>query len=214
MIDPTAQPAASSARATKAPWRDLPILIIILAGLVHFIRGAEVDGLVFVTLGVALVIASLRDRYGAAREPRPVPSEPPAEPLGPLWISLAVLICVAYGLVVGQWRLAGPAMIMAVVVPGLLFVPLAWRVRRKGESAGSGKWVWAAVMSGLCLWELNSFLYQPTASETSYDHPTLSTILNPLFQSAAGRSVLLIVWLGIGLWLARRFFITPRHEEE
>src|SRR2546423_13903021 len=108
----------------NAPWRDLPILIAIIAGLVHFVRGAEVDGLVFVALGVALIIASLRDRHGTPRGRRPVTAEPPAEPLGPLWISLAVLICVAYGLVVGQWSLAGPAMIMAVVLPGLLFVPL------------------------------------------------------------------------------------------
>jgi hypothetical protein len=214
VIDPEAQPAGSGTRATKAPWRDLPILIVIIAGLVHFIRGAEVDGLVFVTLGVALTIASLRDRHGTPRERRPVTVEPPAEPLGPLWISLAVLICVAYGLVVGQWSLAGPAMIMAVLLPGLLFVPLAWRVRRKGESAGSGKWIWAAVLSGLCLWELNSFLYQPTAGSDSYDHPTLSAVLNPWFQSAAVRAILLTVWLGVGLWLARRFFVTPREEEE
>jgi len=95
----------------------------------------------------------------------------------------------------------------------LLFFPLAWRIRRKGEPAGSGKWVWAAVMSGLCLWELNSFLNEPNAQTDSYDHPTVSAILNPLFQSAGVRAVVLTAWLGIGLWLARRFFVAPRAED-
>ena len=202
MIDPELAPARTRKRP---PWRDLPILIIIIAGLFHFGRGAEVDGLVFVIIGIALVVAELRDR----RE-----TPPPREAsLDKRWILLGALLCLGYGLLVGRWALASAQVILAVAVPGLLILPLAWRVGPPGENrAPRTKWVWAGVMILVCLWELISFLSQPDPQTDSYDHPTLSAILNPMFQHESFRVVVLTVWLAIGFWLARR--LSTAGEEE
>jgi hypothetical protein len=210
VIDPDARTAARADADRRPLWRDLPILIIIIAGLFHLGRGAEVDGLVFVTIGVALVISELRDRSSP-----PVRREVEHESLGLSWILLGALVCVGYGVLVGRWAPASATVVLAVSVPGLLILPLAWRVGPVGRVAGPGRagWVWAVVMMLVCLWELISFLSQPDPSTDSYDHPTLSAILNPLFGSATVRSVVLIAWLAIGLWLARRLFSTPREGE-
>ncbi len=203
MIDPDVAPAPT---ARRLPWRDLPILIMIIAGLFHFGRGAEVDGLVFVTIGITLVVAELRDR----REVLPRR----AEPLGRQWILLGALLCLGYGLLVGQWALASAPVIIAVAIPGLLILPLAWRVGPpRANRAPRTKWVWAGVMILVCLWELISFLSQPDPQTDSYDHPTLSAILNPMFQHEPFRVVVLIAWLAIGFWLARRLSVVPSEEE-
>jgi len=182
-------------------------MIIIIAGLFHFGRGAEVDGLIFVTIGIALVVAELRDR----RETPP----PRTVPLDRWWILLGALLCLGYGSLVGQWELASAEVILAVAIPGLVVLPLAWRVGPVGEhqhQAPRTKWVWAGVMVLVCLWELISFLAQPDPRTDSYDHPTLSAILNPMFQNEPFRVVVLTVWLAIGFWLARRLS-TVREEE-
>ncbi len=203
MIDPDVAPTPTGRRL---PWRDLPILIIIIAGLFHFGRGAEVDGLVFVTIGIALVVAEFRDRHEVP--PRK------AAPLGKQWILLGALLCLGYGLLVGQWALASAEVILAVAIPGLLILPLAWRVGPSGENRPSRtKWVWAGVMVLVCLWELISFLSQPDAQTDSYDHPTLSAILNPMFQHEPFRVVVLIAWLAIGFWLARRLSAAVSEEK-
>lgn len=220
MIDPevrAAVPAEVSRQSRKlrkpgkAPWRDLPILIILIAGLFHLGRGAEVDGLVFVTIGVALVIAELRDRSSP-----PTPRTAGREPLGGMWIFLGALLCLGYGWLVGRWAPASAGAVLAICVPGLLILPLAWRVgpTRAAARPGPARWLWAGVMVLVCLWELISFLSQPDPRTDNYDHPTLSAILNPAFGSVTVRSVLLVVWLGIGLWLARRLFSPPRKEEQ
>jgi hypothetical protein len=202
VIDPD---VAQAPTGRRPPWRDLPILIIVIAGLFHFGRGAEVDGLVFVTVGMALVVAELRDR----RETPP----PKAPPLDKRWILLGALLCLGYGLLVGRWALASAEVILAVAVPGLLILPLAWRVGPPGErGAPRTKWLWAGVMVLICLWELISFLSQPDAQTDSYDHPTLSAILNPMFGHEPFRVVVLTAWLAIGFWLARR--LSTAHEEE
>jgi hypothetical protein len=206
VIEPEATRAP--APAGKRPvWRDLPIAIIIIAGLFHLGRGAEVDGVVFVTIGVALVIAERRERPA----PRPLVRR---EPLSTQWIVVGVLLCAGYGLLVGGWDLASAPVVLAVAIPGLLILPLAWRVGppRRGERPGPKKWLWAGVMVLVCLWELISFLSQPDPRTDSYDHPTLSAILNPMFGSPTIRTVVLMVWLAIGLWLARRL-TAPREDE-
>ena len=211
MIDPEAT-RAQAAAGKRPVWRDLPILIIIIAGLVHLGRGAEVDGLVFVTIGVALIVAELRDRPA---QPRAASRRQP-EPLGTQWILLGAVLCLGYGVLVGGWGVGSAPVILAVAVPGLLILPLAWRVGSPSQTAkpGPAKWAWAGVMVLVCLWELFSFLSQPDPQTDSYDHPTLSAILNPLFGSATVRTIVLIGWLAIGMWLAHRLASSAAREDE
>ncbi|HEX7266421.1 MAG TPA: hypothetical protein VF256_03240, partial [Streptosporangiaceae bacterium] len=55
-----------------------------------------------------------------------------------------------------------------------------------------------------CLWELLSLLEQPTLTTSSYAHPTISTLTDPVLGSWAGRSAVLAGWLGLGWFLAER----------
>jgi hypothetical protein len=49
------------------------------------------------------------------------------------------------------------------------------------------------------VWELQAFLQRPRR-----DHPTLSSLSNDLFRSPSSRAVALLLWLALGVWLARR----------
>jgi hypothetical protein len=209
VIDPDARTSVPARVDRKPLWRDLPILIAIIAGLFHFGRGVPVDGFVFVTIGIGLVIFELRDRYTP-----PELITRTVEPLSTSWFLLGAVVCLAYGAIVGQWNPASPGMIIAIVLPGLLILPLAWRVGppHPAGGAGRGKWVWAGVLVLVCLWELISFLSQSDPQVDNYDHPTLSAIVNPLFSFSAVRMVVLVVWLAIGLWLARRLSGRPKED--
>ncbi|HEV2777767.1 MAG TPA: hypothetical protein VGX25_00045 [Actinophytocola sp.] len=210
MIDPEVGSAAV-ARVGPPLWRDLPILIMLVAGLVHFARGAPVDGVIFVSIALGLMVAGLRDRGDPrprSRRERGVGSgERPA--VG--WVLLAAVGCVGYGVMVGGWVPASVPVKVAVALPGLAILPLAWRVGSASTAPrpGAGRWVWAAVMVAVCLWELNSFLRQPDPRTASYDHPTLSVVLTPLFEAREVRSALLVGWLAVGLWLAWRLLTPP-----
>jgi hypothetical protein len=62
-----------------------------------------------------------------------------------------------------------------------------------------GAWVWGALAGAMGLWELQAFLQDPRR-----DHPTLSSLSNDLFRSPSSRAVALLLWLALGVWLARR----------
>jgi hypothetical protein len=49
------------------------------------------------------------------------------------------------------------------------------------------------------LWELGAFLQRPRR-----DHPTLSSLSNELFRSPSSRGFAVLLWLALGVWLARR----------
>jgi hypothetical protein len=205
VIDPQARPEVVI--HTRPVWWDLPIPIAIIIGLVHFFRGAIADGVVFVSIGLALAVAGIRDR----RKPAPPATLAPRRPPGLRWLALGAVGCLGYGVLVGQWAPGSVPAMLAVIVPGVLILPLAWRVGPVSGAPrpGAGRWAWGVVVVLACLWELNSFLRQPDPRTASYDHPTLSAILTPVFESPAVRSVLLAVWLAIGLWLARQLSTAP-----
>jgi hypothetical protein len=54
------------------------------------------------------------------------------------------------------------------------------------------------------LWELWSLLEQPNLATSSYAHPTISTLTDPVLSTWAGRSVVLAGWLGLGGFLVER----------
>ena len=62
-----------------------------------------------------------------------------------------------------------------------------------------GGWVWGALAGATGLWELQAFLQHPRR-----DHPTLSSLSNDLLGSPSSRAIALLMWLALGIWLARR----------
>lgn len=121
----------------------------------------------------------------------------------------ALLLGIAYSVVVGSLqRYSWPATV-AVNIPAVASVLLAWRVSSgsPGEPArlsrGGLAW-WALILVGASAWELTALYLQPTLTTDSYAHPTLSYLADPVLASAPGRSAVLFGWLAFGWYLARR----------
>jgi hypothetical protein len=67
-----------------------------------------------------------------------------------------------------------------------------------------GAAAWAALLVALALWELGTWLLQPTLTTGSPAHLTISILLDPLLGSQPDRSVGFAAWLGLGWLLVRR----------
>jgi len=68
----------------------------------------------------------------------------------------------------------------------------------------AGLALWGAVFVAACLWELWSLLEQPNLATSSYAHPTISTLTDPVLSTWAGRSIVQAAWLGLGWFLVER----------
>jgi hypothetical protein len=97
----------------------------------------------------------------------------------------------------------------AVTVAGAIVVLTGWRgplldrpARNRLPVVGTALWVVVLVFG--CLWELVSLLRQPSLTATSYAHPTISALTDPVLASAGGRTAVLAAWLAIGWYLVRR----------
>lgn len=114
-----------------------------------------------------------------------------------------------YALVVGSFiRYSWPATI-AVVVVGALAVGRGWRgpvlLRADpGPLPRAGAALWAGLLVAGGLWELFALLRQPSLATSSYAHPTISTLTDPLLAGAPGRALVLAAWLALGWALVRR----------
>jgi hypothetical protein len=114
-----------------------------------------------------------------------------------------------YVFVVGSFsRYSWPATV-AVVALGVTVVVTGWRGPRHPRSTqaklpAAGLALWGLVLVAGCLWELLSLLEQPTLTTSSYAHPTISTLTDPVLGSWAGRSAVLAGWLGLGWFLVER----------
>jgi hypothetical protein len=178
---------------------DPVIVILALAGIVDGLAGNPVHA--FLLVGVAVLLGSGIDVHlrsasigEKAGEQRPI---------------MALTFAIVYAVVIGGFdRYSWPAT-FAVVVPGVVGLLVAFqRAQSPGpESAPIGRVgaiAWAAVFVSLGLWELANLLLQPDLVTGSYAHPTLSTLLDPVLAVHSGRSALLLAWLGLGWYLARR----------
>jgi hypothetical protein len=176
--------------------------ILVLAGLFEIISGDPlIHALVLFAAGGALVVDERR--HGGEKEtipPTPTLSPPP---LSPAVAGIAVL----YVVVAGSFaRYSWPATI-AVAVPAALGVLFAWRgfnpsTREPPDPRGTLAWV--AVFVGLSLWELATFLQQPSPTKSSFNHPTISALTDPILASHVRRSWFLGLWLVAGTYLLTR----------
>jgi hypothetical protein len=121
----------------------------------------------------------------------------------------ALLAGAAFAVIVGLLpRYSWPATI-AVCVPAVAGVLLAWRVSagaagRPERLPAAGTIAWAVVWVGAAMVELTALYLQPTLTTDSSAHPTLSYLADPVLASVPGRSIVLLLWLAFGWYLARR----------
>ena len=121
------------------------------------------------------------------------------------WLAAGVL----YAVVVGSFsRYSWPATV-PVAGLGAAVVAIGWRAPRPARPArarlpAAGLALWGLLFVAACLWELWSLLEQPNLATSSYTHPTISTLTDPMLGTWAGRSVVLAGWLGLGWFLVER----------
>jgi hypothetical protein len=124
---------------------------------------------------------------------------------GLAWVAGGVVYAVAVG---SFTRFSWPAT-MAVAGVATLVVVIGWQgpVRARtdpGPLPKPGAALWGGILLAGGLWELGSLAQQPGLDTTSFAHPTISALTDPVLASHPGRSLALAVWLLIGWYLVRR----------
>jgi hypothetical protein len=199
-------PAVSSSRVLAAA-RDPVVIILLLAGVFDGLAGNLIHSVLLIAVGLALGREVALGRGGSSD----VRGEHAGTlPITPLWPPvLAILAAVAYAVIIGGFgRYSWPATV-AVVLPASIVLILTWREesypRRDVpplDPVGSIAWISAFV--GLALWELAALLLQPSLTTDSQAHPTISVLTDPLLATHPGRSIALLLWLGLGWFILQR----------
>ena len=129
------------------------------------------------------------------------------------WRWLLVLAWLAggalYVVLVGSFSRYSWPVTVPVAALGAAVVVAGWRGPRHSRPAparppATGLALWGLVLVAGCLWELSSLFQQPTLTTSSYAHPTISTLTDPVLGTWAGRSIFLAGWLVLGWFLVER----------
>lgn len=222
----------SSGRAIFAGLRQPVVLILLLIAFFSAISGKPLDGLLMLLVAVGLgwdagrrpragqdgVLVHPRPAGAPPGQPAPQPGAPPGQPAAKasaagrrriLLLLTGLAAGAAYAVLVGSFsRYSWPAT-AGVIGVGVLAVTVAWPgpvrgrpVRERLPFPGTALWGGLLVAGGL--WELTALLQQPSLTVTSYAHPTISALTDPLLGSHPGRTVALAIWLVIGWLLIER----------
>jgi hypothetical protein len=220
--------AARVGAGFKSLVREPVVVVLVLAGVVDALSGSPWShGAMLVAVAALLVVDRIRRSrtgraadgsgvaFGAAATP-PSTEEGEAGPSGLVEVTprvrftpLIVVGGVLYAGIVGLFARHSWPVTVAVAIPGIAAVTLAWR---EPALAGyepprlepSGAVAWATVFILLGLWELANLLMQPSITIGSSAHPTISVLMDPILASHVGRSILLALWLGFGAFLMER----------
>jgi hypothetical protein len=201
---------ASPARDVRSALRDPVVDILFVAG---FFDGIS-DNWIHATMLWAVAAALARE---AARRRRGLDSSIPTSILGGrargvdparrmlLGLAGAVVLIVYVWAAGGFDRYTWPVTVVIVIPVGVV-VALSWRGPPRARPApgpldGFGVLAWGAVFVAAGVLELASLLLQPSLRVSSYAHPTLSYLMDPILSSHVGRSITLLVWLGVGWFL-------------
>jgi hypothetical protein len=194
--------------ATLAAGLREPIVpILLLIAFFTGISGRPVNGVLLAAAAGFLAWDAGRRRRGRpSPETRTVPVVPARA--GRMIVFLILAVGAMYAWVVGAFaRYSWPAT-AGVVGVGAGVVALGWRgpLRQRPEQdlplAGTMAWGAVLVLGGM--WELVALFLQPNLSTTSFAHPTISALTDPVLATHPGRSVALLVWLGVGWFLVER----------
>ncbi len=178
---------------------DLVLVVLLLAGAVEAVTGGPLHGAFLLAAAGFL----LWHRGGG---PAPAGASAVAEPRVPAILTLAGGL--AFAVVVGRFgRFSWPAT-AAVVTVGAAGVRRAWRTPPPNPVPAPldrrGAALWAVVFVALGLWELTALLMQPTLTNGSAVHPTLSVLMDSALVGPFGRTVSILAWLALGRFLVRR----------
>ncbi len=197
-------PPAVSPVGVFAAARDPVVAILLLAGIFDGLAGNLIHSILLIVVGLALGREVALGRGGPAR----VAGNAGTLAIAPPW-PLAMLAAVAYAVIVGGFgRYSWPATV-AVVVPGAIALILTWRNSFSPRPAVAaldpvGSIAWISAFVGLAIWELAALLLQPSLTTDSAAHPTISVLTDPVLATHPGRSIALLLWLGLGWFIMQR----------
>jgi len=124
-------------------------------------------------------------------------------------IVIGVTGAVIYSLTVGSFsRMSWPAT-AGVVGLGAGVVIIGWGGPTRQREiprpfSRTGVFGWGSLLLAASLWELGALLGQPTLGQSSYAHPTISTLTDPVLATSPGRTAALIGWIALGAFLVER----------
>jgi hypothetical protein len=201
------------------------VAVLLLISFFTVLSGKPLDGLLLVIVATALAWDAGMHARQAAAKALAVPAArpgPPAEDQADqaVWwprprpprlrvVAIGSAAAVVYALTVGSFtRYSWPAT-AGVVGLGASVVVVGWggptRQRQiPAKFTRIGAFIWGTLFVIACLWELTALLMQPNIETSSYAHPTISTLTDPLLASAPGRAVALLGWIALGAYLVER----------
>jgi hypothetical protein len=222
--DVQGEAAAQPGRRRPVIVPDPVIVVLLLIGFFSAISGKPLDGALMLLVAAGLawdVRARSRQVPAAAADGLPpADSAPPSTPAPDdaaaprrgtrrLIGVAAVAAGACYAIIVGSFsRFSWPAT-AAVVSVGALVVLAGWQPPRRPRPDGgplprTGVLLWGGVLVAGGLWELWSLFQQPAMDTTSYAHPTISALTDPVLAAQPGRALVLGGWLLLGWYLVRR----------
>jgi hypothetical protein len=202
---------------TESYWRVLrePAIPIILTALVvHIARRNGADIAIFVFAAAAILVDRRWQRD-------PTPSETLRAALDTLGARVLLLASCVYAVVLALFPRDGWVSVVGLSIPGLVALTLLLRkpdspllTGLEAPASPGAAWRWWPVLGvTMCLWELASFLQQPDSQTDSFTHPTLSSVVDPLLAEPVLRSVVVVCWLLVGVWLVCGIVSGPRRAQ-
>jgi hypothetical protein len=178
----------------------------VLAGFFDGISDNWVHGLVLWAAAAVVGWEAGRERRGTASPDQPLlPHRGPGSRSRGERVVLVGAALLFAG-TVSSWHLYTWPITGAVVAVALAGLAVGWRgpltapVRAPVlDRVGTGLWVAVAVAAGL--WELFALSQQPSLTLGSYDHPTVSVLMDSVLSTHLGRALALLAWLGLGWFL-------------
>lgn len=227
--DVQGEAAAQPGRRRPVIVPDPVIVVLLLIAFFSAISGKPLDGLLMLLVAAGLAwdvrarsrpvpsAAAGAGLPGASAAPgtlapgAPAPDAASAPRRGLRWLAgvAAVAAGLCYAVIAGSLaRFSWPAT-AAVVGVGALVVVAGWQPPRWPRPDGgplprTGVLLWGSVLVAGGLWELWSLLQQPAMDTTSYAHPTISALTDPVLAAQPGRALMLGGWLLLGWYLVRR----------
>lgn len=187
----------ASEDARRAPrWSELCWIGILAAiGVVQIVRTQWFDVAVYAVL-VAVVTM---DATGM------LPERSRARAIS---LRVVVFIAIVCGAALILLPRHAPVTIAVLVVIGVAAIVAAWPGPRIPDATPWPRglrrlaWAWGGILIAGCLWELGEFVARLLAPHQA--SVALSDLADPILSTLWGKTVFVVVWLVMGIWVLRR----------